>query len=157
MWQWQHEHPRPHFTCSCLPIIWQWVVKHSVKISVKVGIWELAFLFSRYPTAGLVMQTTNLDSLFTMETRSYLCPVTMVTYLVELDATDLKLVLPQFNCWLNLGSGHCEEQLNIILIMLYCVETFIVYCTDLAPFAAIQEKPVIYCSAVVSWSRCCDI
>jgi len=48
-------------------------------------------------------------------------------------------------------------QLNIILITLYCVETFIVYCTDLAPLVctpASQEKPVIYCSAVVSWSRC---
>jgi len=40
------------------------------------------------------MQTTNLDSLFTMESRSYLRPVSMVTYLVELDANDLKLVLP---------------------------------------------------------------
>ena len=40
--------------------------------------------------------------------------------------------------------------------MLYCVETFYVYCTHLALVCTpdSQGKPVIYCSAVVSWSRC---
>jgi len=69
-----------------------------------------------------------------------------------------------------LSKSLCEEQLDIILIMLYCVETFNVYCTDLAPLVctpASQEKQlfIVCCSqlvqvfsyllsAVVSWSRC---
>ena len=48
---------------SSLPPWWR--LKHSVKISprfsdLKVGIRELSFSFSRYPTGGLVMQTKNL-------------------------------------------------------------------------------------------------
>ena len=76
----------------------------------QVGIRELSFSFSRYPTEGLVMQPKNLVYLL-WKLCSHLCPVAMVSYLVELDVNDLKLVLPQFNCWLNLGSGHGRQRL----------------------------------------------
>ena len=64
------------------------------------------------------MQTTHLDSLFTMETRSYLCLVSMDTYLVELDATDLKLVLPQFNCFFIPSRNYLFKTCNAVLMTL---------------------------------------